>query len=228
MARSVQRQRGKQAAGWVYEGDIELAQKNYGAAAAAYRTALAKEKAPDIAVKLYRALSAGGHATEAGRFVAEMDKASPRDSAFQMYLADEALARGEFAAAEVRYRAAVSIQARNAAALNNLAYVLVKQGKEGAVALSEKANELMPGKPVLMDTLAMALAGERQFDRAISTQKMALELEPSNGNLRLNLARIYILAGDKVHARTNLEALNALGNAFTNQAEVANLLQSIR
>ena len=228
VARSMQKQLATQAVGWVYEGDIKLAQKNFDASAAAFRTAFAKEKAPDIAIKLYKTLELGGHTSEAVRFAAEMDKASPRDRVFQMYLGDTALARGEFAAAEARYRAVMTIEPRNVLALNNLAFALVKQNKGGAVALAEIANEIVPGKPTLMDTLAMALAAEREFSRAISTQRKVIELEPANGNWRLNLARIHILAGDNAQAQKELEALSLLGGTFKAQAEVTRLLQSLR
>lgn len=228
VARVMQKQRATQAVGWVYEGDIKFAQKSFDASAAAYRTAFTKEQAPDIAIKLYRTLGLGGHTAEANRFVAEMDKASPRDDVFQTYLGDAALLRGDFAAAEIRYRAVTAIAPGNAMALNNLAFTLIQQRKTGAVAMSEKANELLPGKPELLDTLAMALAAEREFSRAINTQQRAIELDPSNGNWRLNLARIHITAGDKGQAQKELEALSLLGDRFKAQAEVTRLLQSLR
>lgn len=228
LARLMQKQRLKQPVGWVYEGDIKFAQKSFGASAAAYRTAFAKEKAADIAIKLYRSLELGGHTSEAGRFVAEMDKATPRDGVFQLYLGDAALLRRDFAAAEIRYRAVTAIAPSNAMALNNLAFALVQQRKAGAVALSEKANEILRDKPVLLDTLAMALAAEREFSRAISTQKRVIELDPANSNWRLNLARIHIAAGEKVQAQKELEALSLLGESFKAQAEVTQLLQSLR
>ena len=228
VARTMQKQLATQPVGWVYEGDIKLIQKNFDASAAAFRTAFAKERAPDIAIKLYRTLELGGHTSEAVRFAAEMDKATPRDRIFQMYLGDNALARGDFAAAEARYRVVLFIDPRNILALNNLAFALVKQSKGGAVALAEQANELAPDKSALLDTLAMALAGEREFSRAISTQKKVIELEPANANWRLNLARIYILASDNAQAQKELEALSLLGNKFKAQAEVTRLSQSLR
>ena len=228
LARVMQKQRATQAVGWVYEGDIKFAQKSFDASAAAFRTAFAKEKAADIAIKLYRTLGLGGHAAEANRFVAEMDKASPRDGIFQLYLGDAALLRGDFAAAEIRYRAVTAVAPRNAIAFNNLAFAIVKQNKAGAVAIAEKANEILPGKPVLLDTLATALAADREFSRAISTQRKVIELEPANGNWRLNLARIHILAGEKAQAQKELETLRLLGGSFKAQAEVTQLLQSLQ
>ena len=40
---------------------------------------------------------------------------------------------------------------------------------------AEKANKLLPGRPALMDTLATALAYEKQVPRAVEVQKQAVE-----------------------------------------------------
>ena len=84
----------------------------------------------------------------------------------------------------------------------------------------------MPGKPVLIDTLAVALAGERNYDRAIETHKSAIKLAPESGSLKLNLAKTYLLAGDKGQARKELETIKALGSKFDMQDEVAAMLKS--
>ena len=49
----------------------------------------------------------------------------------------------------------------------------------------------------------------------------------TSGKLRLNLARLYIRSGDKAQARTELEALVKLGNRFSGQSEVSELLKGV-
>ena len=71
------------------------------------------------------------------------------------------------------------------------------------MAYAEKANQLVPNQPAFMDTLAMLLAERRRAAKAIELQQKALELQPSNAGLRLNLAKIYIKAGDKTQAKSN-------------------------
>jgi predicted Zn-dependent protease len=78
-----------------------------------------------------------------------------------------------------------------------------------------------------MDTLAMLLADKNQFPRAIELQSKALELQPENAGLRLNLAKIYIKSGDKTQARSQLETLDKLGDRFPRQPEVAELLKTL-
>jgi Flp pilus assembly protein TadD len=110
--------------------------------------------------------------------------------------------------------------------LNNLAYVLLEQGKPGALPLAEKAVSLSPKTASMMDTLSLALASEKQFAKALETQREAMRLAPEMHSLRVSLARIYLLAGDKVQARKELEAVKALGKRYGGQAEVERLLQT--
>ena len=80
-----------------------------------------------------------------------------------------------------------------------------------------------------MDTLALALASEKQFEKALDIQKQALALAvpPADQIMRLNLAKLYLQAGNKAAARTELEALAKLGSSFSAQPEVSRLLKSI-
>jgi Flp pilus assembly protein TadD len=121
----------------------------------------------------------------------------------------------------------LQVQPRNALAMNNVAWLLAKQGKSGAVAMAESANALMPERPQLLDTLATALAAEQQVAKAIETQKRALALSPQDPALKLNLARHYLQNGEKPRARAELEDLARLGERFGGQAEVSALLKTL-
>ena len=108
-----------------------------------------------------------------------------------------------------------------------MAWLLLRLNKPGALPLAEKANKLRPDTAAFMDTLAVALAGERQFDPAIEIEKKAMLLAPNSPSLRLNLARIYVQAGNKPAARTELEVLAKLARKFPAHAEVTQLLGSL-
>ena len=73
----------------------------------------------------------------------------------------------------------------------------------------------------------MLLAEKKEYAKAIELQKKALELQPESAGLRLNLAKIYLKAGDKGKAKTELETLAKLGDKFAGQAEVSALLKSL-
>lgn len=226
VAQDIQRQRPKQALGDALVGDIEMSRGQPERAVAAYRSALGKaSESPDLAQKLHNALGRAGKGAEADRFAATWVKDHPKDSQFLVYLGGLELAKGQLASAEQRYAQAVKARPDDPIAQNNLAWVLSRQGKPGALEAAEKANTLRPNQPPFMDTLASVLAADKQFDRAIETQKKVVAMQPQQPFWRLNLAKILIQAGRRVEAESELKELEKLGDKFPAHAEVKALLQ---
>jgi cellulose synthase operon protein C len=227
IARELQKRSPKDPAGFALEGEIEVSRKGWDAAIAAYRAAVQRNPSSELNSKLHAALVSGGKTAEADRLAAEWLKAHPKDAVFQYYLGDIALARNDYAGAEARYRSVLELQPDNALALNNVAWLLVKQGKPGGVALAEQANKLMPDRAPLLDTLATALEADNQLPKAIDTQKRAIVVDPKDPTLTLRLAKLYIKGGEKDRARAELDALAKLGDKFPAQPEVTQLLKSL-
>ncbi|ODV11008.1 MAG: hypothetical protein ABT20_06840 [Rubrivivax sp. SCN 70-15] len=227
IARTVQKQRPTEAVGWQFEGDIELQRRNWDAALTAYRAGLQKTRAPELAISIHRALLQAGRQGEADRFAADWQKAHAQDAGFRFYLGDMALTRKDWAQAETHYRDVLALQPNNPMALNNVAWLLVKQGKPGALPFAEKATTLVRNQPQLMDTLALALAANQQLPRALALQKATVERAPDDPSLRLTLARLYLQSGDKAQARAELDKLAKLGKGFADQAEVTELLKRV-
>ena len=227
VAKDMQKQAPKDATGFALEGDIEVVRKNFDAANAAYKAAFALSKTTDVVVRLHTGLRLAGKSAEADKLASEWVKDKPRDAAFRFYMGDIAMAQEKLADAEGHYRAVLETQPRNALAMNNVAWLLVKQGKPGGVAMAQQANELMPGRSALMDTLATALAADNKLPLAVETQKAAIARSPGDPSLKLNLAKLLIKSGEKAYARAELEDLAKLGDKFRGQAEVAALLKSL-
>lgn len=226
-ARRVQALQPEAATGWLMEGDVEMRQQHWDAAAAALRKALAKPQPGDAAPRLHAALTAGKKTAEAEALAADWRKKNPQDLGFVMHLGDSAMATGQLAKAEGLYREVLAQRADHALALNNLAYALAAQKKPGGVALAERALKTAPDAPAMLDTLALAQAAENQLAKAVETQAKAVKLAPDAPQYRLQLARLQVQAGDKASARGELQTLAALGDKFPRQAEVAELLKSL-
>ncbi|WP_326539723.1 XrtA/PEP-CTERM system TPR-repeat protein PrsT [Pseudorhodoferax sp.] len=227
MARAVQKDLPNDAVGHVLEGDVEAFRKDLKAALAAYQRALAKANPQEAATRTHNTMIALGQATEAEQFAQRWIGQNPKDAMFPFYLADRALAARDYATAESRYRKVIELQPNNALALNNVAWLMVQQSKTGAVTYAEKANQLLPGRPPLMDTLASALAAEKQVPRALEVQKQAVDRAPEDGSLRMNLAKLYLQSNQKGMARTELERLERMGRKYPNQDEVDKMLKAL-
>ena len=78
-----------------------------------------------------------------------------------------------------------------------------------------------------MDTLATVLADSGQVGKALEIEKQAVALQPDYPQFRLNLAKLYIKAGDKANARIELDRLAKLGDKFSRQAEVGELVKTL-
>jgi putative PEP-CTERM system TPR-repeat lipoprotein len=228
VARQVRKQRPQQDVGYLIEGGIEASLRRWAQAITVYRDGLkAVPDSSELATRLHVALNANKQEAEASRLAADWQRQHPNDAGFRFYLGDLALSRKDLPAAEVHYRDVLKLQPENALALNNVAWLLATMKKPGAVAMAEKAVALLPDRPVIMDTLALALASEGQKDKAVDIMRQALRLEEKSPQLRLNLAKLLINAGDKAGAKVELETLAKLGEKFANQSEVSVLLKTL-
>ena len=227
ISRSIQHSHPKDVVGFALEGEIQAKLKNWGPAAAAYAAALQRGKSTDFAIRQHRCLSEGGKRAEADRLAADWHQGNPKDAVFLYYLGDAAAAAKDWATAEAHYRAVLALQPRHAAAMNNIAWLMITQGKPGATLMAEQANALLPERAALLDTLALALEADNQLPKAVETQKRAVALDPKDAMLRLRLAKLYLKQGDRSGAREVLEALAKLNDGFAAQAEVAGLLKTL-
>lgn len=227
IARTVQKQRPKEAVGYVLEGDVNVAQKKWDDALTAYRTGLKQSTALEPATKIHAILSSTDRKSEADKFAETWMKDHPKDMPFVTYLADAALVKKDYASAEKYYQLVIRSQPDNAVAFNNLAWIEGQLKKDGAIAYSEKANKLAPNQPAFMDTLATLLSEKGDHAKSIELQNKAVALQPENPVFKLNLAKIYIKSGDKKQAKMLLDDLAKLGDKFSNQSEVDAALKSL-
>lgn len=226
LARDVQLRFPAEAIGLRLEGDAEAGQQRWDAAAAAYAQAATKRNPADAAIRSHWALLRARREADAARYAQARLKEQPDDVAFIHHLGEMALLAQDWAGAEARFRAAIERQPDHPSALNNLAYLTLKAGKPGALALAERAARAAPDQPEVLDTLAQALAQAGRGPEAIERQRRAVALAPDSGGLRLNLARLYLAAGDTARARAELEPLARRGTSFSAHAEVAELLKA--
>ena len=227
LARDLQKLAPTQATGHALEAEVEAQQRNWGGAQAAYRTALQKQPSTEIATKLHATLLMAGKPDDALKLASGWVAEHPKDAAFRFYLGDAALSRKDWPEAERGYREVLRIQPDNPLAMNNVAWLLLKQGKPGALPLAEKAVSLAPGSTQLLDTLALALAANNQLPKALELQRQTLKLAPLDPQLKLTLARLFIQSGAKPEARAELEDLVKLGSGFADHAEVTELLKQV-
>jgi putative PEP-CTERM system TPR-repeat lipoprotein len=227
MAREVQKQRPKEAFGYIFEGDVYAVKKAWGEAATAYRGGLRQAGGSELAIKLHSVLIAGGNGSEADKFADTWIKDHANDARFRLSLAEKASAGKNYAEASKQYRILLAAQPESAALLNNLAWVSRELKDPKAIEYAEKAYKLAPEQAAVIDTLAVIVADKGDSARAMELFRKALAVAPQASPIRLNYARTLIKAGKKNEARSELDQLAKLGDKFPEQAEVARLQKDL-
>lgn len=228
VAKNIQRQRASDGIGYMIEGDIQVEFKNLEAAIKAYRAGLERPNPGRLPERLYTTLATAKRQPEAARFAEDWAKRRPVDTNFLIFLGNNAIAKNELPAAERHFTDIIKANPRHAFAMNNLAWVLAKQGKPGAITMAENATKLAPENPAILDTLAFALAADNQLPKAVETARAVLVQAPNEPIYRLNLARLLVRTGDKSGAKTELDRLVPLGSKFGRQGEVGDLLKTLQ
>ena len=226
IAATVQRERPSESVGYVLEAEIHAGQQAWPAAQAALNAGLQRDRSGLMAIRVHKLDLAAGQTAEAERFLVAWIKDHPSDSEFLFYAATQAMQLRDFAAAEQRFRRLQDLLPDNPSAPNNIAWVLLQQAKPGALDFAERAQKLLPDNAAIVDTVAAALAADKQFDKAAERQRRAVDLAPGEPAYRLKLARYLIAANDRAAAKLQLEQLSALGDKFQDQAAVKALLQA--
>ena len=226
-ARALQASRPKQAFGYVLEGEIHAAQRDWESAERVYREATKRFGLAVLLSRAHQVMVSAGKAEEAETLAERWVKSHPKDGFVLNYLADRDLAAKRYESAARRYSAAAQRAPDNVHVLNNLAWVLQQLGQPGALQHAERAHELAPDDPQVMDTLGGILLARGETERALELLGRASAVAPQAHELRLNFARALLKANRKAAARQELQALAKLDKRNPVQQEASALLGTL-
>jgi Flp pilus assembly protein TadD len=181
----------------------------------------AQKRAPEdgtIAVALHAATSGSGKVAAADAAAEKWLHDHPKDVVLRNYLGERAVRKQDYKSAARYYQAMVVQQPDNAMYLNNLAWILGELGDPKAMALSEKALELAPANPAILDTTGMLLVKKGDVTQGLEKLRQAAQLAPNRSDFRLHLAKALIKAGDKQAARKELDTLAQASSSTPDKA----------
>jgi Tfp pilus assembly protein PilF len=135
-----------------------------------------------------------------------------------------AIERGDEAAGERSFRAAIAAQPDLAEALSNLATLLARQ-KEYREAAFYFAQSLQsnPSSAGARHSYGLVLALLHQDVRAIQELRRALDLEPGNEQARLDLADVLASSGHRVDAIQQYEVVRRSADPALRESAAAGL-----
>ncbi|WP_310446489.1 XrtA/PEP-CTERM system TPR-repeat protein PrsT [Thiobacillus sp.] len=227
-ARQVQQQKPANPAGYVLEGDVAYARKDYPAALAALERAQQLAPSGALLARQLKVLSAMQRPKEGEKRLAAWLATQPKDTSSRAVLAESLIKRKQFAAASEHYLLLNASNPNNLLILNNLAWALFESGDKRAATYAEQALKLAPNNPAVMDTLGWILVQQKQTARGIKLLQQALSKSPDAAEIQYHLAAAYAQTGDTARARSELERLLGNGLAFPQEAEARALLQQLQ
>jgi len=112
---------------------------------------------------------------------------APQNLAAHLARADWLMANNQETVAENHYEQVLAQQPNNVAALNNLAWVLREEDRDRALKLAQKASEIAPNSPAVLDTYGWILHLSGQQKKAAKYIEQARALAPNNEDIAEHL-----------------------------------------
>jgi tetratricopeptide (TPR) repeat protein len=148
-------------------GEVQLARKDYPAAADAFHRAAALQPAPAIALREFGARFAGKLPDPLAPLQA-LTAGHPQDANAHFALAQAQQQLNDAAGAMASYQRVIEISPKNAAALNNLAWLKYEAKDAAALDFARRAHEMAPADPRIIDTLGWILVESGQVKEGLA------------------------------------------------------------
>lgn len=131
----------------------------------------------------------------------------PDDTLMHLQIAEAYMALGRDADARASYEAVLALSPEHVPALNNLAWLHRRDNPGQALQYAQRAHQLAPENPHVLDTLGMLLFQQGEFTRAHRFVSEAAERAPADAQIQLHLGRILMAQQRGDEARQILEVL---------------------
>ena len=227
LARELQTEAPKAAAGYVAEGNVHMVEGKAAEAARLYRRAFELEPAPNTALRLHEALLLAGRSAEADKHLVAWLEGRPKDATARLYFATSLVRRNLYREAADQYLQVLAQQPDNVIVLSNLAVVLHRSADPRARAYAEKALALAPNTTVLLDTLAQILFAENDLSRARDLWERAVLLAPDAVDVRYRYAVVLTRIGRREAAISELRKVLNSPRAFAERRDAERLLKAL-
>lgn len=214
----------RQPAVLVARGRLALAGNRLADAESFLRSAMNEDPGSMTLLWLTGAIDAQGREEEAIELLNDWLADNPADAMVRNELASSYLQLGREREAAEHYQEVVESAPDNVIVLNNLAWLLRKDDPEQALAYIERASELMPENPQIMDTHAMIQLELGATGEALALNRKALDMTPDNPETRYHRAMILRADGQREQAIRILQELVDAGDSTGDQSEDARIL----
>jgi tetratricopeptide (TPR) repeat protein len=203
-------------------GDVYMQAGRMESAAQAYQSALDATDDWRVATRLAVAKSSAGQSNPAAALAAYVKRNAGNQDAW-FTLGQVYQQTGDIDRAIEQYDAMIRIYPNNAAALNNLAWLLYERGDERALAFAERAAEAAPQAAAVADTLGWILVEQDETERGLQELQRALDIDGANPDIRYHVAAALAKSGQAAEAKQMLSALLSDERPFASRDDAEEL-----
>ena len=218
--------------GYALIGDLLMQSRDYAEAVKAFEAGFSVEPSSALAVRLYRARRAAAVDVPAERAaaIAELERwvqAHPDDRDARRALGGGYLQDERLEEARALHEALLAEDANDSAVLNNLAIIYHRSGDPRAIEMAEKAHEISPNEPAVLDTLGWLLVSGDDTARGLQFLRAAQARASQEPSVRYHLAVALNKLGRAEEARRELKRAFAIGRRFEGDSEARALLDQL-
>ena len=210
----------------ILEGNVYLAQRKSADALQAYQKAFDLNPSGLAATLIFQARMQSGQSAAALAGLQQWVASHPKDWRSRLSLATAYFEQKDYPAAAKVYQEVLKIQPDNVVALNNLAASYMGSNDTRALAVAQRAYQLAPEDPSVMDTYGSALLKNGNAAQAVGVLQKAAAKAQQSPEIRYHYSMALLQNGEKQRARRELEAVVGLGKPFPQLREAQDKLQS--
>ena len=207
-------------------GDTQMSLRRFKDAVATYGAEFKRFPSTALVLRLSEAQQGDNAATAARATLRNWLTSHPDDVPVMLALGSLDLTLQKLDEAQTMFEQAVAKGARDALALNNLAWIYQQKGDKRAAATARRAYLLDPAPPIA-DTLGWILVGEGQADKALPLLRMASAAAANNPAIVYHYAVALAKTGDNEAAASVLKPLLAKQHVFPDRAAAQKLLETV-
>lgn len=204
IAKTIQKQRPSEPAGYRLQGDVLMFQGKYSEAVAPYEKAYEKSQVAVLAIAIYQARKKAKHKKPYVSLETWL-KTHADDYAVRSILASAYQEHGMMDKAAEEYRKVVKNRPKDVAALNNLAWSSHMLGRADALDYAERAYKLASDNPAVADTYGWLLVETGKTSRGLELLQKAVVKAPHIAEIRYHLGVGLHKAGRKSEAKSELK-----------------------
>jgi cellulose synthase operon protein C len=217
---------GKDPGVWMLEGDVLFAMNRFQDATDAYEGASDIQPSAALALKSYRARRAGKLSNVAEPLQSWIER-QPDDLPVRMILAEAYQQHGQQLKAIEQYQVVVRHSPKNAAALNNLAWLYHLEKDARALDVARSAHSLAPNSPAIADTLGWILVSTGHESEGLTILESAAKTANAPPEVLFHYASALATTGKTAEARRELKQLLQKSEDFAEKDAAARLLEQL-